>query len=39
MHRIRTDFKFDPKATVISTPLKGSRNQKLGAAVDVLLLE
>jgi Bacterial transglutaminase-like N-terminal region len=39
MHRIRTDFKYDPKATVISTPLKGSRKQRLGVAVDVLLVE
>jgi hypothetical protein len=22
MHRIRSDFKYDPKATVISTPMK-----------------
>ena len=39
MHRIRTDFKYDPKATVISTPFKGSRKQRLGVAVDVLLVE
>jgi transglutaminase-like putative cysteine protease len=39
MQRIRTDFKYDPKATVISTPLKGSRKQRLGLAVDVLLVE
>ena len=39
MHRICTDFKYDPKATVISTPLKGSRKQRLGVAVDVLLVE
>ena len=39
MHRIRTDFKYDPKATVISTPLKGSGKQKLGVAADVLLVE
>ena len=38
MHRIRTDFKYDPTATVIST-LKGSRKQRLGVAVDVLLVE
>ena len=38
MHRICTDFKYDPKATVIST-LKGSRKQRLGVAVDVLLVE
>jgi transglutaminase-like putative cysteine protease len=34
MHRIRTEFKYDPKATVISTPLKEVFEQRHGVCQD-----
>ena len=34
MHRIRTDFKYDPKATVISTPLKEVFEKRHGVCQD-----
>jgi transglutaminase-like putative cysteine protease len=34
MHRIRTDFKYDPKATVISTPLKEAFEKRHGVCQD-----
>jgi transglutaminase-like putative cysteine protease len=34
MHRIRTEFKYDPKATVISTPLKDVLDQRHGVCQD-----
>ncbi len=34
MHRIRTDFKYDPKATVISTPLKEVFQKRHGVCQD-----
>jgi transglutaminase-like putative cysteine protease len=34
MHRIRTDFKYDPKATVISTPLAEAFEKRHGVCQD-----
>jgi transglutaminase-like putative cysteine protease len=34
MHRIRNDFKYDPKATVISTPLKEVFEKRHGVCQD-----
>jgi transglutaminase-like putative cysteine protease len=34
MHRIRTEFKYDPKATVISTPLKEVFQKRHGVCQD-----
>ena len=34
MHRIRTEFKYDPKATVISTPLKEVFEKRHGVCQD-----
>jgi transglutaminase-like putative cysteine protease len=34
MHRIRTDFKYDPKATVISTPLQEVFEKRHGVCQD-----
>ena len=34
MHRIRTDFKYDPKATVISTPLNEVFEKRRGVCQD-----
>ena len=34
MHRIRTDFKYDPKATVVSTPLKEVFEKRHGVCQD-----
>ena len=34
MHRIRTEFKYDPKATVISTPLKEVFEKRHGGCQD-----
>ena len=34
MHRIRTDFKYDPKATVISTPLREVFEKRHGVCQD-----
>jgi transglutaminase-like putative cysteine protease len=34
MHRIRTEFKYDPKATVISTPLKDVFEKRRGVCQD-----
>jgi transglutaminase-like putative cysteine protease len=34
MHRIRTDFKYDPKATVISTPLEEVFEERHGVCQD-----
>ena len=34
MHRIRSDFKYDPKATVISTPLKEVFEKRHGVCQD-----
>jgi transglutaminase-like putative cysteine protease len=34
MHRIRTEFKYDPKATVISTPLKDVFEKRHGVCQD-----
>ncbi|MGA2288593.1 transglutaminase family protein [Bradyrhizobium sp.] len=34
MHRIRTDFKYDPKATVISTPLEEVFEKRHGVCQD-----
>jgi transglutaminase-like putative cysteine protease len=34
MHRIRTEFKYDPKATVISTPLKEVMEKRHGVCQD-----
>jgi transglutaminase-like putative cysteine protease len=34
MHRIRTEFKYDPKATVISTPLKEVLEKRHGVCQD-----
>jgi transglutaminase-like putative cysteine protease len=34
MHRIRSEFKYDPKATVISTPLKEVLEQRHGVCQD-----
>ena len=34
MHRIRTDFKYDPKATVISTPLAEVFEKRHGVCQD-----
>lgn len=34
MHRIRTDFRYDPKATVISTPLKEVFEKRHGVCQD-----
>jgi transglutaminase-like putative cysteine protease len=34
MHRIRTEFKYDPKATVISTPLKEVFDNRHGVCQD-----
>jgi len=34
MHRLRTDFKYDPKATVISTPLKEVFEKRHGVCQD-----
>jgi transglutaminase-like putative cysteine protease len=34
MHRIRTEFKYDPKATVISTPLKEVFERRHGVCQD-----
>jgi len=34
MHRIRTDFKYDPKATVISTPLNEVFEKRHGVCQD-----
>jgi transglutaminase-like putative cysteine protease len=34
MHRIRTDFKYDPKATVISTPLDEVFEKRHGVCQD-----
>jgi transglutaminase-like putative cysteine protease len=34
MHRIRRDFKYDPKATVISTPLKEVFEKRHGVCQD-----
>jgi transglutaminase-like putative cysteine protease len=34
MHRIRTDFKYDPKATVVSTPLSEAFEKRAGVCQD-----
>jgi transglutaminase-like putative cysteine protease len=34
MHRIRTEFKYDPKATVISTPLQEVLDKRHGVCQD-----